>query len=180
MRGRCSQRVSLRPFLPRQAWRLSTADALMNEDEYKSAYRAINERACPFEKAILSRQCGCQYAQRLQIADREAAGCRSVTAPPACHELLRLLRVNAQFALGMAASPGALPHGKEMKVQVGGLLGLQQLLAEAADMRAVENVYGLVRAAKKIHGELESLPFFQIVRSIASYRGRRRTRSRKH
>lgn len=151
----------------------------MNEDEYKGAYQAINERACPFEKAILSRQCGCQHVQRLQIADREAAGCRSPAAPAVCQELLRLLRTNAQFALGMATSPGALPHGKEMKVQVGGLLGLQQLVAEAADMRDVENVYALIRAAKKMHGRLESLPFSQIMRSIASYRGRRRTRSRK-
>jgi hypothetical protein len=151
----------------------------MNEDEYKGAYQAINERACPFEKAILSRQCGCQYAQRLQIADREATGCRSATAQPMCQELLRLLRTNAQFALGMATAPGALPHVKEMKVQVGGLLGLQRSVPNMADMRDVENVYGLVKAAKKTHGALQSLPFSQIVRSIASYRGRRRTRTRK-
>jgi hypothetical protein len=151
----------------------------MNEDEYKGAYQAINERACPFEKAVLSRQCGCQYAQRLQIADREAAGCRSATAQPLCQNMLRLLRINAQFALGMATSPRALPHGKEMKVQVGGLLGLQRLLADTADMGDVENVYALVRAAKKTHGRLEFLPFSRIVRSIVSYRGRRRTRSRK-
>ena len=154
--------------------------ALMNEDEYKGAYQAINERACPFEKAILSRQCGCQHVQRLQIADREAAGCRSASAQPVCRDLLRLLRTNAQFALGMATSPGTLPHGKEMKVQVGGLLGLQRLLAPTTtDLREVENVYRLVRAARRVHGQLESLPFSQIVRSIVSYRGRRRTRSRR-
>ncbi len=151
----------------------------MNEDEYKGAYRAINTRACSFEKAILSRQCGCQYAQRLQIADREAAGCRSAAAQPVCENLLRLLRANAQFALGMVSSPGALPHAKEMKVQMGGLLGLQRLLAEATDARDIDNVYRLVRTARKAHGKLESLPFSQIVRSITSYRGRRRTRFRK-
>lgn len=151
----------------------------MNEDEYKGAYQAINERACPFEKAILSRQCGCQYAHRFQIADREATGCRSAVAQPICQDLLRLLRANAQFALGMATSPGALPHSKEMKVQVGGLLGLQQLLKDAPEVREVENVYGLIKAARKSHGRLESLPFSRIVRSIVSYRGRRRTRSRK-
>lgn len=151
----------------------------MNEDEYKGAYQAINERSCPFEKAILSRQCGCQHAQRFQIADREATGCRVTSARMMCQKLLSLLRTNAQFALAMTTSPGSLPHSKEMKIQVGGLLGLQRLVAGTADARQVENVYELVQAATKTYGSLESLPFSQIIRSISSYRGRRRTRSGK-
>ena len=151
----------------------------MNEDEYKSAYQAINERSCPFEKSILSRQCGCQYAYRFHIADREGTACRCDAAQRACISLLRLLRRNAQVALGLSAPPGNLPHGKEMKVQMGGLLGLQCLVAPSADTTKVDNVHGLVQAAERAYGNLQTLPFSEIIRSIASYRGRRRRRTRR-
>lgn len=148
----------------------------MYEDEYKRAYHTLNERYCPFEKSILTRQCRCEYAHRFHIADREGTGCRSASAQPMCVDLLHLLRANAQFALGMVDMPKALPHQKAMKVQMGGLIGLQRLMLPTCKTSRVENIYGLIRSAQEAYGDLNSLPFAEIIRSIASYQAKRRRR----
>lgn len=148
----------------------------MYEDEYKQTYKTLNERYCPFEKSILTRQCCCEHAHRFHIADREGVGCRSVSAQPTCVDLLDLLRSNAQFALGMSTIPRALTHQKEMKVQMGGLFALQHLLSPGNKTSHVENIYGVIRAAQDAYGDITSLPYSEMVKSIASYQVKRRRR----
>jgi hypothetical protein len=150
----------------------------MDEQEYKDTYRALNEIACPFEKSILSRQCGCEYAQRFHLADREGVGCCSAPAQVHCVALLALLHRNAQFALKTTQVLEGLPHAKEMKVQVGGLLGLQGILFPQEEGRQVQNIFRLIQAARETYVDLESLPYQRVVKAIAGYQGRRRPSSR--
>ncbi|MEN8130597.1 MAG: hypothetical protein ABFS45_10480 [Pseudomonadota bacterium] len=151
----------------------------MDENEYRATYHQVNTRRCVFEKALNSRVCACEQSQRFNIADREGVACRSPSGQILCNELIQLFRHNARFALHMNRITGPLPHSREIKVQNGGLLGLQKLLfGSKKPQGGVENIHGLVRDALDRFGRLADVPFNEIVQSVVSYNGRRR-RSRK-
>ena len=146
----------------------------MDEDEYKETYLSLNTRVCAFEKVILSRQCDCARATRIFIAERQAVGCDSEAAQRQCAALLAALHNNANFALKLTSTRGRLPHAKEMKVQCGGLLGLQTVVQpERATQAEVPDINGLVDAACTRFGALDELPYSEIVKAIAAYQGRR-------
>lgn len=142
----------------------------MDETAFRQARGAVNPHPCPFEKAILARCCACPLSERRNIAERETAACREPTARASCVALRELLRRNSSFALKHPHIEGPLPHAQEMKVQCGGLLGLQQAVAPAD---GVNDVAGLVRAAQQEFGSLENLPYSKIVQSVVACQPRR-------
>lgn len=56
----------------------------MDEHEFQQAREQLNQRPCPFEKAILSSRCFCTKCQRLNIAEREMAACVSSVTQARC------------------------------------------------------------------------------------------------
>jgi len=135
-----------------------------------------------FERAVLTRQCGCAQAERFCIAEREGVSCRSAEGHARCDEFVDIVREKARFALKAAVDEHGrvLPYGKAMRVQVGGLRGLQHVLESTdgdADA-AVEDVDGLIRRAIAAYGSLAALPFSRIMPYIAAYKGRKRARRR--
>ena len=152
---------------------------MVEEDEYRSTYQNINQRRCVFEKAILTRRCSCLCSARFYLADREGIACESATAHERCRCLITLLRENARFALKITVLDGELPHAKEIKVQNGGLLGLQRVLHPALGSDKVNDVAGLTALGEKTYGALEQIPYQEIVKSITEFVGRRRRRSKR-
>jgi hypothetical protein len=148
----------------------------MDEKEFKAIYTGYNDRPCVFAKALLSRCAGCSRSQRLNIAEREAMACTSAAAHQSCEELLPLLRAKALFALKLTHIEGPLPHGKEIKVQCGGLRGLRAAQEPQAD-GPVTDVYSLVAAARADFGGLDALPYGEIVKAVVAYEPRRRGHS---
>ena len=129
---------------------------------------------CPFEKAILSAQCACELATRFSVAEQMGVNCRSDIARNNCTTLLALMRERARFALKVTDTSENLPFGKELKAMIGGLLGLQGLLAPTSDPARVGNIHALVREAQEKYHSLEALPYQEIVKSITAYQARRR------
>jgi hypothetical protein len=145
----------------------------MEEREYKTTYQALNQRRCIFEKAISSRSCNCTQAARFCLADREGVACKSEADNRTCIDLLDSLRRNARFSLHVTHADGPLPHAKEIRVQTGGLLGLQKLLhPETTGHDKVVDICRLSREALARYGTLEALPYKQIVQAIVNFRGR--------
>jgi hypothetical protein len=89
-----------------------------------------------------------------------------------------LLRESAKFALKITAIEGELPHAKEIKVQAGGLLGLQHVLNPESDASNVADIAALVALGERTFGALENFPYQEIVKTIIAFEGRRRPRSR--
>lgn len=145
----------------------------MDETAFWQARTAAVEHPCPFEKALISGCGACALAQRRHIAEREAVACCEGAASQSCAALLALLRHNAAFALHQAHPEEHLPHAQEMKVQCGGLVGLQRALSGA---EAVGDVGDLVRAACRTGNGLEGLPWSEIMQSVAAWQPRRRAR----
>lgn len=90
-----------------------------------------------------------------------------------CVTLLELLRERSRFALKVTAIE-PLPFGKELKVMIGGLQGLQRVIeGDAPDMH-VPNIHGLIAAAQARFGSLVALPFEQVIKGVTAYQSRRR------
>lgn len=152
---------------------------MVEEDQYRGTYKSINERRCVFEKALLSQRCACMCATRFYLADREGVACDSAPAQKRCGLLLQLLRENAKFALKITSIAGELPHAKEIKVQNGGLLGLQHVLRPDLNAQNVIDVAALATLGERTFGSLEKFPYREIVKSIVAFEGRRRPDSKR-
>ncbi len=147
----------------------------MEEKEYKKTFRSVNDAPCIFAKAILRRCCACSRSQKLFIAEREAVSCKSPGGRQRCEEVLAVLRDKAAFALKLPTIEGPLPHGKELKVQCGGMLGLQESLRhEPAEV--VEDIHLLLEASFEEYGGAEALPYSEVVRTVTSFQPRPKKR----
>ena len=134
----------------------------------------MDNARCPFEKTILSVQCDCELATRFSIAEQMGVECRSDIARNNCATLLVYLRERARFVLKVTDTSAGLPFGKEMKVMLGGLMGLQRQMAPQGVFDRVQNIHALVQQAQAIYGSLDALPYQEIVKTIAAYQGKRR------
>ena len=135
----------------------------------------MNKARCPFEKAILGTQCACEMASRFSVAEQMGVECRSDIARNNCATLLVYLRERARFALKVTDTSESLPFGKEMKVMLGGLIGLQrQMATEEGAAGRVQNIHALVQQAQAAYGSLDALPYQEIVKSIAAFQAKRR------
>ena len=146
---------------------------MLDENAYRDTYEKVNPLQCVFERAILRRCCGCEHVIRRNIAEREAAGCMEPSAQAQCAALKKQLRHAAAFTLKLPHPDEPLPHGKQLKLQCGGLLGMAHLLGEAG-VEVVANIYGVLSAALKKYGDLEKLPYQEIIQSIRAYEPRHR------
>lgn len=151
----------------------------MEEDEFRSTYKSINETRCIYEKALNSRRVHCSHMQRFFLADREGVGCQTEAAAARCRAFLNRARENARFALQLTHIAGPLPHNKEIKVQIGGLLGLQALVDPMhAEADEVANAFATLNRAEERFGSPENYPWPDILPAIARTRGRERRNRR--
>jgi hypothetical protein len=139
----------------------------------EAAYRRTREQAvglpCVFQGALLARCASCELGAKRALAEREVLTCTRPTAHLNCETLERLFHERATFALRL--HPRApLTHATELRLQSGGLSGLQQVLAAP-----VADVHRMVQQAQADYGSLTELPWEQVVQSIVAWQPRRRT-----
>ena len=128
--------------------------------------------ACVFAKALLSRAAACECASSRTVGERELVECGSVVARTNCGTLAALMHERARFALRLAGPGRPMVHAQALRLQCGGLAGLQQVLgASQAD------VHGMVRLAHERFGSLTVMPWDAIVREIAAWQPRVRRRT---
>ena len=133
----------------------------MDESAYRQALTTSIPRHCPFEKSVLTNCAACSKAEKHNIAEREIVACNNAEALERCIALRDLLRHNFTFALGRLHIDGPLPHAQEMRMQCGGLRGLQFTLDGNDE---VSDVAALLVMAQHKFGELVDFPYAQIVR----------------
>jgi hypothetical protein len=145
----------------------------MDENEYRSLYKDYNKQKCVFEKVLLTRAHACKNLIKHNLAEREAAGCLDAAACEQCALLLDSLREKATFAL-REANLSNLAHGKEIKVQSGGLTGLKKLYAPEDENPSVSDISELVQALVIKFGSLDKIPFSEVMPSIVHFQLRKR------
>jgi hypothetical protein len=152
----------------------------MDEAAYRNARGGINRLPCVFEKALLVSCAACPLAHRHALAERETLACTDADALARCLTFYRLLRESSTFALKLVDQAERIPHAIEMKLQCGGLRGLQESLEGRVDVidsglpRGRPEVQGLLQRALERHDSLAELPYSRIIQGIAAWRGRKR------
>jgi len=152
----------------------------MDQDAFRKTYREVNEVFCAFEKSVLTNECQCSQAERFCIAEREGVHCRSEERQGRCLRWLELLREQARFALRTEEQRKLLPHGKAIRLQVGGMRGLTKVLdATEPTAEMIDDVDRLLAEAENAFDALENAPFSEIMRYVAAYQVRKRSRRRR-
>ncbi len=137
-------------------------------------HSALMSARCPFEKAILGAQGACEMATHFSVAEQMGVECRSDIARNNCATLLAFMRERARFALKVTDTSGGLPFGKEMKVMLGGLIGLQRQMAPQEGAARVQNIHALVQQAQAAYGSPGGLPDRGNVKTIGASQGKPR------
>lgn len=150
----------------------------MDQDAFRSTYREVNERFCAFEKSILTNQCSCSQAERFCIAEREGVHCHIDDGQARCLEILDTLREQARFALRTDNhSQKILPHGKAIRIQVGGMRGIYHVLNSSQEIPdPVPDINNLLLGVLQEYGDFGKLPFSKIMQQIAAYEVKKRSR----
>ena len=150
----------------------------MDQDAFRQTYREVNAVYCAFEKSVLTNECRCRHAERFCIAEREGVHCKSETAQGRCLRWLELLREQARFALRTEEERRLLPHGKAIRLQVGGMRGVHKVMASDGEPapNPIDDVDRILTAAELRFGALEAVPFSEIMREVAAYQVRKRRR----
>ncbi len=150
----------------------------MDEEQYKTIYNKLNPNRCIFEKSITNRRCDCQLKRKFVIATRECVACQSEIAMARCTRVLDSMRNNARFSLKVVTVNGPMPHNKELQVQAGGMLALQNLMtsmpssALETELKSVVNIHQTMESALEKYGDTENLPYGELVKGIVKYEAR--------
>ncbi len=74
----------------------------------------------------------------------------------------------------------ALPHAKAMRILVGDLRGIEAALNPGQPVPAcITDIRSTIEAAIARYGSLAKFPYQEIVKQIAAYQGRQRTRKKR-
>jgi hypothetical protein len=133
----------------------------------------MEEHKCPFSAPLVTRQFGCTHAQEVIHRGGTEINCTVSTAYTRCEQLFQRMKVVALPAFGVEDDLLSMPHSVFVKIQYGGLLGLQRLLhPEAQVTERVEDVQALVaEASLQFNDEIPCAP---LVDDITSYKTRAR------
>ena len=145
----------------------------MEEDAYRSTYHQINTTRCAFEKTILNRQGNCPQSHKFCLAEREGVTCKSSAHQKRCQQFLAMMRSKAQFVLKLTQPGVQLPHAKELKVQLGGLQGLAELVDYPRESKNISDINGLVAKIESRYSSLDEVPVEGMLNAIRNMPGRR-------
>jgi len=150
----------------------------MDQDAFRETYQEVNERYCAFEKSILTNQCTCSQSEKFCIAEREGVHCKIDDGQSRCLEILSELREQAKFALRSDnKSKGVLPHGKAIRIQVGGMRGISHATYPDQPIPdKVQDVDRILLATLEKFTDFSKLPFSNIMQQIAAYEIKKRSR----
>lgn len=133
----------------------------------------MEEYKCAFSNTLITGQFGCEKAEPVTRRGGPDIACTSEAAHQRCEKLFQQMKAAALPAFGVEDDLLSMPHSVQVKIQHGGLLGLQRLL-DGAGATDVKNVHALVdRAAGKYHN-LDAVPCPALVPDMTSYKLRRR------
>lgn len=148
----------------------------MEEDEYKATYNEIAAVRCEFEKALTNHLCKCSFSKHFCLADREGYACNSSEKASKCSELLQNVRDGSRFLLKLQRTGEPLPHNMEIRVQAGGIEGVQKVLYPELAGQKVEDIADIVMQANSIYGGMDKLPYGEIVQTVAATKVRKRSK----
>ena len=140
----------------------------MNDESDKS-------HKCAFNTTLITGQFACAKGQQVSRRGGPDVACLSEEAHKHCEGLFLRMKDVALPAFGVEDDLLSMPHSVLVKIQFGGLLGLQRILdGSVAVPSEVKNICGLVERALGRHGSLDAIPYTAFVEDMISYKLKRR------
>jgi len=129
---------------------------------------------CAFNGALIGKQYGCQNAMEVTRREGPAIACTSAEMHQKCAELMEELKAAALPQFGFEDDLTQMPHSALMKIQSGGLAGLQKCLRGDTEISEVKNIEQLVIEAEQHYGSFGAIPYSEFVQDIVDFKLRRR------
>ena len=131
------------------------------------------ENICPFGSPLVTETCECEHADQVVRRGGAEIICQDAAAYSRCRDLFQQLKQVALPEFEVEDDLTTMPHSVLQKIQFGGLTGLQTLLTEQTEDK-ITNVAKLVEAVEMKYGNLDSLPYAELVHFITQYKLKRR------
>ncbi len=132
---------------------------------------------CAFNSTLNADQFGCQYSKAVVRKGGLEVACTGKNVHERCALLFEKMKYAVLPELGLKDDLLSIPHSVLVKVQFGGLLGLQRKYGAAEPQAArVDNIHELVTTALTKCGDLDSIPYQEFVGDITGYRLPKRSR----
>lgn len=131
---------------------------------------------CAFNGALIGKQYGCQCAMDITRREGPAIGCVSQSMQQKCALLLDKFKVAALPEFGYVDDLTQMPHSVLMKIQMGGLAGLQKVLQNASELAPVEDIRQLVMDAESQYGDVMKISVKETVPDMLDFKLTRRRR----
>jgi len=133
----------------------------------------MDELKCPFSAPLVTRQFGCACSQEVIHRGGTEINCTDAAAHARCDLLFKRMKTEALPAFGVEDDLLSRPHSVQVKIQYGGLLGLQRLLrAEPQVAERVEDINALVVEAALQFRDV--VPCAPLVADITAFKPRAR------
>ena len=135
----------------------------------------MSEYKCPYSDTLVSTQFACVLATPVVRRGGAEVACATAAAHARCGALFQHMKQAALPAFGVQDDLLSMPHSVLIKIQHGGLLGLQRVMDNASAVgQTVTNIHDLVERAQHRYGDHASLPYSEFVQDITAYKLRRR------
>ena len=132
----------------------------------------MEEYKCPFQVPQIKKDFACALGIEVARRDGAAIACQSESASQHCCELYEHLKQVGLGAFGMQDDLAKVPQSLYIKVQYGGLLGLQRLLGDTR--HDIADISSLLIQLHAQYDGIENIPCEQVRADIESHRIRRK------
>jgi hypothetical protein len=132
---------------------------------------------CPYSATLARDTFGCRHAERIIRRGGTEFSCRDPESHVRCLTLFGRLKEVALAAFAVEDDLTQMPHSVTVKIQFGGLLGLQRITQSSPPGTGrVEDIDTLVRAAVTRFGDLQAIPCERLDADMTAYTLSRRSR----
>ena len=135
----------------------------------------MKDLICPFSATQAKAAFGCRHAQQIIRRGGAEFACDSANMHNSCSRLLQHLKDAALPEFGVADDLTQMPHSTLVKIQFGGLLGLQRITT-GTGTQSVADIATLVNRATGKYGSVDAIPSESLCEDILGYKLSRRGR----
>lgn len=130
--------------------------------------------ACVFAITQIANEFGCAHGELVTRRAGPDIACHSETMCGECRYVHEQLKIVGLAEFEFEDDLTQVPHGVWMKIQYGGLQGLQKIIGLADDLLPVENISAVIASANQQYKGLSNIPYQELVASMRQHKSKRR------
>lgn len=134
----------------------------------------MSSDACAFAVTQISNQFACEYGKLVTRRAGPDISCQSDQMCARCNRVHEHFKRVGLSAFDFADDLNEVPHGTWLKIQFGGLLGMQAELGLQGDAENIRNIAAVIEQAEHAFSSIDAFPYENLVPAMQSYKTKRR------